>query len=170
MRRHGIEEAGGEAPEPAIAEARIGLLIQEAQPVETVFPDGFGDHRVEQEVGDVVGQRPADQEFHRQVIDPLRIFPLIGLLGMQPAMRQEIPDGAREGLEALAQAHGRQADDIVENEVTLIERIMASREPGRTELIFHEKLQHRLVFRRPDRRGACRQALLAHDGLRPLPA
>jgi hypothetical protein len=89
---------------------------------------------------------------------------------MQPAMRQEIPDGAREGLEALAQAHGRQADDIVENEVPFIERIMASRKAGRAELIFREKLRYRLALRRLDRCGACRQALLAHDGLRSLSA
>ena len=50
--------------------------------------------RVEQEVGDVVGQRAADEELHREVVDPLGVLAVVGLLGAQPALREDVAHGA----------------------------------------------------------------------------
>ena len=36
-RRHRVEEARGQAPEPAVAQARVGFLLQELEPVEVLL-------------------------------------------------------------------------------------------------------------------------------------
>ena len=55
-------------------------------------------------VGDGVGQRPADQELHRQVIDLLGVLVVVGPLGQQPALGEQVADRAGHRLEPLARA------------------------------------------------------------------
>ena len=38
-RRHRVEEAGGQAPEPAVAQAGVGLLFKQIEPVEVLSMD-----------------------------------------------------------------------------------------------------------------------------------
>ncbi len=71
--RHGVHEAGGEAAETAVAERRVALLAQHGVVVEAEVAER-GAHRAEQsEVRHGVVQQAADQEFHRQVVDPLAV-------------------------------------------------------------------------------------------------
>jgi hypothetical protein len=158
----GIEEAGGEPAEPAIAEPGVGLLVEQPDPVEIVAPHRLLDHRIEQQVVDVVGQRPADQELHRQVVDPLRVLPLVGLLGVEPAMGEQVAHRPGEGLEPLAIARRGQSHDVVEDQVPLIERVMGAGELDRAEAILLEQLRHRLAAHRGHRRHRGRHASLAH--------
>ena len=88
--RHRIEEAGGQPSEAAIAEPGIGLLLDQAEPVEAALARGALDERMQHQVRDVVGQRPADQELHRQVVDPLRVFLIVGAQGLDPALRENV--------------------------------------------------------------------------------
>ena len=86
MRGHRVDEAGRQPAEAAVAEAGVGLLLEQAEPVEALLSrDGSLDERVEQQVGDVVGQRPADQELHRQVVDALGVLALVCLLRAAPS-------------------------------------------------------------------------------------
>ena len=68
------------------------------------------DDRVEQQVRDVVRERAADQELHRQVVDALGVLALVGLLGADPALREDVAHRARDRLEPLARPGGRDVD------------------------------------------------------------
>ena len=84
--RHRVEEAGREPAEAAVPEAGVGLLLQEAEPVEPFLRDDLPRDRLEQQVHDIVRERAAEQELHRQVVDALRVLALIGLLGADPPL------------------------------------------------------------------------------------
>ena len=85
-RRHALHEAGGEAAEAAIAQRRVGF--EGAQLVQIDVEAGQrGAHRVELvQVVEVVEQQPPDQEFERQVIDPLGAVLVRGIDACQPAV------------------------------------------------------------------------------------
>ena len=55
-RRHRIEKASREAPEPPVAETGIGFLFDEAQPIEVFLSDGSLHKGIQQEVRDIVCQ------------------------------------------------------------------------------------------------------------------
>ena len=130
-RRHRVEEAGRQAPEPAVAQARVGLLFEQLEPIEVLLLDGLLRERIEQEVGDVVGQRAADEELHREVVDALGVLALVRVLRVDPSLRKDVPHGAGEGLETLARAGSRQVDDVVEDQVPFVERVVRPRELNR---------------------------------------
>ena len=67
-------------------------------------------------------ERSADEELHRQVIDPLGVLALVRLLRLQPALRQQVAQGEGDGLEALARGGGTRRHNVVEEEMTLVER------------------------------------------------
>ena len=62
--RHRVEETCRQAPEPAVPEASVGFLVDQAQPIEVALPGGALYQRIEQEVRDIIGQRAPDQKFH----------------------------------------------------------------------------------------------------------
>ena len=141
-RRHRIEKARREPPEPAIAETGIGLLLEQAQPIEAPAIGCTLDERIEQQVGDVVGERPADQKLHRQIIDPLRIGPPVGAFGQDPTLGQHIPDRAGDRLEALPRPGRVRSDDVVEEQVALIQSVAVAAEADRTAAVLLEKVRH----------------------------
>jgi len=55
-RCHRVKEASGEAPEPAVTQARIGFLLQQLEPIELLLLDRFLRDRIEEKVGHVVGE------------------------------------------------------------------------------------------------------------------
>src|SRR5262249_18406124 len=122
-RRHRVEEARRESPEAAVAEPGVGLLLEEADPVEVLLSDDPLRDRIEQQVHDVVRQRAADQELHRQVVDALRVPPFVGLPRAHPAQGQEVAQGGNEGLEARAGSRLGRRDDAVEEQIALVEPI-----------------------------------------------
>src|SRR5207249_4227485 len=61
-RRHRVEKIRGQAPEAAIAQSGVGLLLEQTEPIERRLLDGIADEGAEQQIGDVVGERAADQE------------------------------------------------------------------------------------------------------------
>ncbi len=127
-RRHRVEETGRQPPEPAIAEARIGLLLEHAEPID-VLP--FGEIRkdpVEHQVGDIIRQRPSDQELHRQVIHMLRVLARVGFLRQHPSLREDVAHRPGQGLESLARPRSAGRHDVVEDEVALVERIVGPQE------------------------------------------
>ena len=78
--------------EPLIREVmqREGLDLGQLEQVELLTTEQVLDQRVDQQVGDVVGQRPADEELHRQVIDSFGVLPVISGIGVQPPLREDI--------------------------------------------------------------------------------
>ena len=151
-RGHRVEEAGRQAPEPAVAQARVGLLFEQAEPIEVLLLDGLPGERIEQEVRDVVGQRAADEKLHREIVDALGVLALVGVLREHPALREDVPHGAGEGLETLARAGGGQVDDVVEDEVPLVERVVRPRELDRAAAVLLAEFRQAVGAR--GRRGA----------------
>jgi hypothetical protein len=98
---------------------------------------------MQHQVHDVVGQRSADQEFHRQVIDALGVLPIIGGLGLDPALREDVAHRAGHGLEALSLVGTRRVDHGVRQQVALNQCIGSSREGDGTEIVRLELLRHR---------------------------
>ena len=64
-RGHGIQEAGGETAQPAIAQPGIRLLLRQLHQVQPLALEHLTRDRLDQEIGQVVGQRATDQELHR---------------------------------------------------------------------------------------------------------
>ena len=89
---------------------------------------GMAHERLDQHVRDIVGERSADQEFHRQIVDPLGVFAPVDPFGEGPALGKQIAHGSGDGLEALARVRVRGIRDVVKNQVTFVERIFMAAE------------------------------------------
>jgi hypothetical protein len=136
--RHRIEKTGRQPPETAIAEARVGLLVQKLHPLPAPLVERLVHHRVEHEIHDVVGKRAANQELDRDVIDPFRILAFISLIGPDPPLRENVPGRARRRVVALARVGGRRVDDVVELEMPFVKRIRRASEHRRAATIVPE--------------------------------
>ena len=132
--RERIDEAGGQAPEPAIAEPGIRLGLEHLGPVlARVRAEVLAHQRLEPEVDDVVGERAAEQELHREVVDPLGVRLVLRLLGQQPALAQDVAQRARHGLEALALIGILEAHHVVEDQVAVV--VVLAAQPHRADLV-----------------------------------
>ena len=67
-RGHGIQIAGGEAAEAAVAEARVGLDLENIRRAEAQLADRLAQHAAHAEVVGVLFQAAAQQEFHGKVM------------------------------------------------------------------------------------------------------
>ena len=104
-----FEEAGRQTAEAAIAQARVGLLVQDLPPLATVLAEAPLDQRIEHEVHDIVGERAADEKLDREIVDPLRILARVGLVGAQPAVRENVSDRAGGGFVAFSRVRRTRA-------------------------------------------------------------
>ena len=132
QRRQRVEETGGQATEPAVAEAGVRFLLEQLDPIDLLLLRDADHVRGDPEVGDVVRERATEQELHREVVHALGVLARVGLLRVDPALREQIPHRARERLEALARAGVRDRDDVVEGEMSLVERVGSPGEPDRS--------------------------------------
>ena len=89
-----VDEAGRQPAEAAVAQAGVRLRLGQLLQVQPLALHDLSDERVDHQVGDVVGQRPADEELHRQVIDALGILAVIGLFRLEPALGEQVADRA----------------------------------------------------------------------------
>ena len=145
-RRHRIQEARCQAPKPAIPQAGVGFLREDLEPIEVLLLDNLLHEGIEQQVGDIIGQRAANEKLHREIVDAFGVVALICFLRLHPALRQDIPHGVRHRLKTLTGAGHRQLDDVVEDEMAFIERIVRAREPNRATAVLAEELRHSVGF------------------------
>ncbi len=122
-RGHGVEEAGGETTQTAIAQASVRLLVEDLPPLASVAFETRSDDRIEQQIHDVVAERPADEKLDRDVINSLRILVRVGLVGAQPSVRKNVSNRARGGLVALARIGSVGLDNVVVFQMPFIKRI-----------------------------------------------
>ena len=80
----------------------------------------------------LLARRAADEKLHRKVVDALGVLALVGVLREHPALREDVPHGAGKGLEAFSRARGGQFDDVIEEQVPLVKRLIRARELHRT--------------------------------------
>ena len=132
QRRHRVQEARGQPSKPAVAQPGVGLLLEDAHPIQVLLEGHRRELRLQHEVRDVVRERSTDQELHRQVVDPFRVLAVVGFCRLDPSLGEDVADGPRDGLVALAKARVLEGDDVVEREMALVERVVTAREWNRT--------------------------------------
>jgi hypothetical protein len=96
---------------------------------------------IEQQIGHIVGQRAPDQKFHGQIVDAFGVQAIIGAFGPNPALRQHVPDRSRGSLEAFADAGRERIDNVVEQQMPLVERIVMTRKTDRTAPVLLKKVR-----------------------------
>ena len=113
-----IKEAGGETAEAAVAKRRVRFLVLDHVQIEAHLRERLLHLLVGGEVDQIVAERPAHQEFHRHVVEDLRILFVHHLLGRHPVVDDDILDRVRHRLEKLLlrrflQSFAKQIADIV---------------------------------------------------------
>ena len=134
------KKASRKTPETAIAQAGIRLLFQQFEPVEVLFLDRCFRNGIEKKIRNVVGERAADEKFHREIVNALRILTLVGLFRMNPALRQNIAHRVSDRLEAFASADRAHLHDVVKDEMPLVKRLVSSTKPNGSATILLNKL------------------------------
>ncbi len=99
QRGHGVEEAGRQAAQAAVAQARIGLVLQQPTQVDAVLQQQHPRHLVLPQIDQVQRQRPAEQKLRREVVGSLDVLFVVGALGLDPAVHQAVARGQRYGVE-----------------------------------------------------------------------
>ena len=99
--RHRVEEARGEAPEAAVAETRLRLVLEDIRELETRALQQRLRLVVDAERVEVVGERAPEQELGREVVDPLGVDLRVRLLRLRPAIREPVAHRQREREEAV---------------------------------------------------------------------
>ena len=98
QRRHAFHEAGGQPAETAIAERGVGFAFPEVVEPDAEVAKRRVEHRQQAHIVERVGEQPADQEFERQVIDPLPSGVVALLVRHQPAVDDAVAQRQRGGL------------------------------------------------------------------------
>src|SRR5580658_7773659 len=79
--------------------------------------------RIQQQVGDVVGQRTSDEKLHGKVIDAFGILSLISVLGQHPTLSENVSHGTGERFKALTRTRYFGIDRSVKNQVPFIKSV-----------------------------------------------
>ncbi len=82
----GIQEAGSQTSQTAVAQCPIRLLVLERGEIQSQLLDGLADFLMCTEVDDVVAQCPSHQELHREIIHSLVVMLFGGLLCCHPVI------------------------------------------------------------------------------------
>ena len=127
-------------PRPPLPRPASGSWSRSSIHAAAMLVEPLRHHRVEHEVHDVVGERPADQELDRNVVDPLRVLAPIGQPLWQPALGQDVANRARGGLETIANARRVRRDDVVGLEMPLVEGVGRARETLRAAAVTPKNL------------------------------
>ena len=90
QRRQALHEARRQPPEAAIAECRIRLAFAQVIKPDAEIAERRLEHRQQAHIVQRVGEQAADQEFEREVIDPLAAGVVALLFGRQPAVHDAV--------------------------------------------------------------------------------
>ena len=142
QRRHALHEACREPPEAAIAERRVRLAFAQVVKPDAEIAERRLEHRQQAHIVQRVGEQTADQEFEREVIDPLAAGVVALLFGRQPAVHDAVAQRQRRGLVPVAP--GRHAG------------VLADRKPELGEDRTLDLGQRQFVDRLAQRRIVCR--------------
>ena len=96
-RGHGVEEAGRQTAQPAVAQPRFLLQLADLLQVVTELEQRLVALVVELKVDQAVAERPSDQEFQRQVVHPLDVgIVVVGPPGRDPALDEPVAHDSRQ--------------------------------------------------------------------------
>ncbi len=148
QRRHGIEIARGEATQAAVAQAGVGLAFGQLHQVQFLPLHRLLCDRLDQQVVNVVGERAADQELHRQVIDALGVRPIVRVGRFDPALRQQVAQRTGHRLEFLPRLGLLGIDDVIVDQVPLVRGVLVAGEADGSALVLLQGLGDTPVCRR----------------------
>src|SRR5580692_315061 len=97
-----------------------------------MFSCGIRQKRIQQQVGDVVGQRTSDEKLHGKVIDAFGIPSLISVLGQHPTLSENVSHGMGERFKALSRTRYFGIDRSVKNQMPLIKSVFRPDKRHRT--------------------------------------
>lgn len=100
-RGHGIQIAGGEAAEAAVAEARVGLDLENIRRAEAQLADRLAQHAAHTEVVGVLFQTAAQQEFHGKVMHLPLFLAARGHSALHTALGHHVAQHQRRGAHHL---------------------------------------------------------------------
>ncbi len=98
QRRHAFHEARGKPAETAIAERGIRFAFAQFGEAGPEIAERGVEHRQQPHIVERVGEQPADQEFQREIINPLGAGVVALLFGGQPAMHDAVAQRQRRRL------------------------------------------------------------------------
>jgi hypothetical protein len=101
-RRHGIEEAGREPAEAAVAQGRVGFKVVDPVEVELESGKRLAEFLVEAHVDQTVRKQTACQKLHRKVVDALGVGPVVAAHGLHPALNQSFAHYVGSSMEPVA--------------------------------------------------------------------
>jgi hypothetical protein len=98
---HGVEEAGREPAETAVAQPRVRLELDERVEVHARSAQPLARGVQQPGRNEVVSQRPAEEVLGGEVVRALRVERAVGLLRRHPALGEPVPHRHRDGLEPV---------------------------------------------------------------------
>ena len=101
-----LEKAGREAAKAPVAEARVPLLLLQLLEVVAQTFEGFAVGVLRPEAQDVVEESPAHEELEGEVVDPLGIGVVVGVLRPEPSFHQTVPHRVGEPLVGVEVSSG----------------------------------------------------------------
>ena len=105
-RRHRIEEAGCQTAKAAVAERRVRLHLDQRFHVDAEALERFAHRLIDAKRQQRIGERAADQEFHRQVIHALHVLLVLQARGLHPAGDQPVTYGKRRSVQPVMWTRG----------------------------------------------------------------
>ncbi len=110
----GIQEAGGQAAQTAVAQAGLGLDFKNRVPVDAQVLQGGQVVLFVDQVHHIVVQRATHQEFGAEIIDLLRPLALASAPGSGTALHHLVPHGLGQGqIQLLGRGVGQIAAEII---------------------------------------------------------
>ena len=97
QRRQRFHETRRQTPQPAIAQGRVGFIVQDHLLVQTQQGQRLAHGGLQVQVDDRIAQDAADQELHRQVIDPLGALVAGGTDGADPGADHQVAHRIADG-------------------------------------------------------------------------
>ncbi len=99
--RHAFHKARRQAAKAAVAERRVGLQQADAFQVDAQFGQGFARNLQHAEVAQAVVKQAADEEFQREVINPLLAFAVNTARMVHPVVDHLVAGGQGNGFKPV---------------------------------------------------------------------
>ena len=120
QRRKRVHVAGGQPPEPSVAQARLFLLIEQRVEVALQLLHGLTGLVEHTKVQEVVAEVRAQEELSGEVAHRPGPGRVVGLARADPAIHQSIPDGVGQGEVAVVEGRHLRESPEGEAEVVLV--------------------------------------------------
>jgi hypothetical protein len=88
-------------PSP-VAQPCVCLVVAEWNPIDTELLQGLPACLLQSQIDDIGPEESAHEKFHGQVVDPLHLHMVVGLLGLDPALNQLITHRQRQRAVSVA--------------------------------------------------------------------